>query len=105
MSERRLEEFRQCKSSPGSTALRHSAGVSNGAVEYDVKLSSADACKVGKWLKQNGVRTAVELLKPDGMQTVSKLLCRWPRPSELASMAFCLGYKDVVYYRDRKSVV
>lgn len=97
MSADRLQAFDTCTTS--TVDLRRNAQIS-GAFKYDTKMSFTDAVKVQQWLFRQDVKTPAELLSHNGMAKAAQLMCRWPRPSELAHMVSSMkGPRQPFYYR------
>lgn len=100
MSNARVSEFNTCTDK--TRQARENANIST-AFEYDTKMTSADACQVKTWLSKQGIRTSTQLLSREGMSIASKIMCRWPRPSELSMMTGCMNSSDrrgsLKYYR------
>lgn len=84
MSGYRHEKFKQCANDHDEE--RGQAGVRN--VTYASKMTHAQMRQLATWLQDSGRATAAkDVMDREVMQTLSVVLCRWPRPSELAVLA------------------
>lgn len=101
MSNDRRDIFNTC--TERTSGLRAHANV-DAAFIYDKRLTSAEAKQVQRWLVSVNVGSSNELLTHRGMSKAAELMCRWPRPSELAVMVGHMGDMSAPLSYHRMSV-
>jgi hypothetical protein len=55
-------------------------------ITYSKRMTRAQIQGLSRYLKNNGVSTPQDVLSHEGLDAASKVMCRWPRPKELAML-------------------
>ncbi len=92
MSNTRLTQFKECAANPSRQTNAHQFDLKT--VKYDGKLTSTQIKGLAKYMKTKGITSFDKIMKYSSLVTASKILCRFPRPSELARVAVELGVLD-----------
>ena len=96
----RLSDFEKCASDNNVTRAAYKLE----KVSYDKKLTNAEIKAAVNLLIKSQLTTPEKVLKYTTNFSLSKVLCRWPRPSELARMLYVLGHEEAMYYHLRQTV-
>jgi hypothetical protein len=94
----RIDDFNEC--AVKNRERREVLNLQN--VSYDNKLTHAEIKKVATLLPTK--ISPEDVLSYTTSFLLSKVLCRWPRPSELARILYVLGHEDAPYYHLRQSI-
>lgn len=92
----RRDDFDVC-SEKTQAELRARYGL--GDVTYEGKMSAEEIEGLRRYLGDKGVSIPDDMLTYRGMETASAVLCRWPRPSELARIAEAAGAGELHVWR------
>lgn len=83
MSNARVGAFKACKKD--LAAIRDKWGLQD--VEYRKKMTRAEVKNLWAYLSDAGFDSMDRILTQKGLRMIERVLCRWPRPSELGVMA------------------
>lgn len=90
MSQGRLDAFDKCKES--SQLLAKTFDLTG--VKYGAKLTPNQITGLANFLTGEKINTLDKLMRYSALKTADKILCRFPRPSELARVAIEMGVLD-----------
>jgi hypothetical protein len=91
----RQELFGECAT--GAEQTRTAYGLQ--AVTYAGKLNETQVEGLLKFMRAKGYRSFSQMIEHASLAEASNVLCRWPRPSELAQMAKASGSEDMHVWR------
>lgn len=83
LSRERMRQLVRCQEGDAK-ALRERYGLDG--VTYSSRLTKSETEALHEYLMDNGVLSPSDVLTYGAMKTASDILCRWPRPSELAQL-------------------